>query len=167
MKTNHDYIQEYINNQYENIKKMLKKEYRKIESSEFDEDIFHETLIKCIDIFKNKETFDDNEFKAYLTASFKTNVIRDKQYHVNSMKSDVNIENIDNNAIYKDNIDFSLVIEDIKITFGYENYEKFMDWLENKSIQEINETYNCKNSRYIIDKIRNYIKNEYNNEFLN
>lgn len=41
-----------------------------------------------------------------------------------------------------------------------------MDWLENKTIKEINETYNCKNSRYMIDKIKNYLKNQYNNNFL-
>lgn len=167
MKTNHDILQEYINNQYENLKKILKREYRKLETSEFDEDIFHETLIKCIDIFKTKETFDENEFKAYLTASFKTNVIRDAQYYSNSMRSNTNIENLDNLSNYKDNIDFELILENIKNTFGIENYNKFMDWLENKSIQEINENYNCKNSRYIIDKIRNYIKDNYNDEFLN
>ena len=82
------------------------------------------------------------------------------------MRSNVDIENIDNEIIYKDNIDFNIILEDIKTTFGVENYDKFMDWLENKTIQEINEAYNCKNSRYIIDKIKNYLKNQYNNNFL-
>lgn len=166
MKTNNNDINDYINKNYDNLKKILKKEYRKLETNEFDEDIFHETLIKCIDIFKTKESFEENDFIPYLVASFKTNVIRNTHYHSNSMRSNVDIENIDNEIIYKDNIDFNIILEDIKTTFGVENYDKFMDWLENKTIQEINEAYNCKNSRYIIDKIKNYLKNQYNNNFL-
>ena len=157
-------IQNYVNENYETLKKMMKKEYRKMERNEFDEDIFHETLIKCMDIFKNKEILDENEFKAYLTTSFKINVIRNKQYHVNSMKTNDNIEDLDNIIDMKYNIDFNIILENVKTKFGEENYNKFIDWLENKTIQEINKDYNCNNSRYLIDKIRNFINENYKDE---
>ena len=156
-----DDLNRYINTNYNSIYKMLKYEWRKMETSDFNEDIFHETLIKCMDKF-NERQFDENEFKAYITSSFKMNVIRNKQYHNVSMKSDTDVETLDSCIANKFNCDFNIIIEDIKDTFGDENCEKFLDWLENKSIKEINETYKCNNSRYLIDKIRNYVKEKYN-----
>ena len=156
-----DDLNKYINSNYNVIYKMLKYEWRKMDSSDFDEDIFHETLIKCMDKF-NEKSFDENEFKAYITSSFKMNVIRSKQYYNVSMKSDTDVETLDSCITNKFNCDFNTIVEDIKDTFGDESCEKFLDWLEDKSIKEINETYNCKNSRYLIDKIRSYVKEKYN-----
>lgn len=157
-----DDLTKFVNSQYKALHKMLKYEWRKMETSEFDEDIFHDTLLKCMDKFNNVDKFDENEFKAYITSAFKMNVIRSKQYYDVSMKSDTDVETIDSTITMSFNCDFNIIIEDVKEKFGKENCEKFLDWLEDKSIKEINEIYNCKNTRYIIDKIREYIKNEYN-----
>ena len=154
-------LNQFINTNYHNLYKMLKYEWRKMESSEFDEDIFHDTLIKCMDKFNDRK-FDENEFKAYITSSFKMNVIRSKQYYDVSMKSDTDVETLDSTVTMQINCDFNTIINDIKEKFGNESCEKFLDWLEDKSIKEINEMYNCKNSRYLIDKIKDYIKNKYN-----
>ena len=155
-----DDLKIYINENYDIIYKMLKYEWRKMENIEFDEDIFHETLIKCMDKF-NDRTFNENDFKAYLTSAFKMNVIRNKQYFNNAMKSNADVETLDSTITNQFNCDFNIIIEDVKEKFGEVECEKFLDWLENKSIKEINETYNCKNSRYLIDKIREYVKNTY------
>lgn len=156
-----DDLNQFINTNYHNLYKMLKYEWRKMETSEFDEDIFHDTLIKCMDKFNDRK-FDENEFKAYITSSFKMNVIRSKQYYDVSMKSDTDVETLDYTVTMQFNCDFNTIIKDIKEKFGNESCEKFLDWLEDKSIKEINEMYNCKNSRYLIDKIKDYIKNKYN-----
>lgn len=156
-----DDLNKYINTNYEQLRKMLKYEWRKMETTEFDEDIFHDTLIKCMDKFNDKE-FIENDFKAYIVTSFKMNVIRSKQYHDNSMRSDTDIETIDYEETNQFNCDFVLILKDVKETFGSDSYEKFLDWLEDKSIKEINEEYNCKNTRYLIDKVKEYIKSKYN-----
>ena len=155
-----DDLNQFINTNYHNLYKMLKYEWRKMESSEFDEDIFHDTLIKCMDKFNDRK-FDENEFKAYITSSFKMNVIRSKQYYDVSMKSDTDVETLDSAVTMQFNCDFNTIIKDIKEKFGNESCEKFLDWLEDKSIKEINELHGCKNSRYTIDKIKQYIKNQY------
>lgn len=156
-----DDLNQFINTNYHNLYKMLKYEWRKMETSEFDEDIFHDTLIKCMDKFNDRK-FDENEFKAYINSSFKMNVIRSKQYYDVSMKSDTDVETLDSTVTMQFNCDFNTIIKDIKEKFGNESCEKFLDWLEDKSIKEINEMYNCKNSRYLIDKIKDYIKDKYN-----
>lgn len=155
-----DVLNRYINSNYKSIKKMLKVEWRKMETSEFDEDIFHDTLIKCMDKFNDKDFIED-EFRAYIVSSFKMNVIRSKQYYNVSMKSNDDVETLDSCISNKLNVDYNIIIRDVREMFGDENCEKFLDWLENKSIKEINETYNCNNSRYLIDKIRNYVKDKY------
>ena len=71
-----DDLTKFVNSQYKALHKMLKYEWRKMETSEFDEDIFHDTLLKCMDKFNNVDKFDENEFKAYITSAFKMNVIR-------------------------------------------------------------------------------------------
>ena len=90
-----------------------------MESSEFDEDIFHDTLIKCMDKFNDRK-FDENEFKAYITSSFKMNVIRSKQYYDVSMKSDTDVETLDSTVTMQFNCDFNTIIKDIKEKFGNE-----------------------------------------------
>lgn len=157
-----DGLSRYINSNYDSIKRMLNNEWRKMESEEFNEDIFHDTLIRCMDKFTDRDFIED-EFKAHITSSFKMNVIRSKQYFDVSMRSDTDVETVDSLVSDKFNCDFNIILEDVKDTFGEESYEKFLDWLEDKSIKEINETYNCKNSRYLIDKIKDYIKKKYNN----
>lgn len=153
-------LNDYVNINYKSLYKMLNYEWRKMESIEFNEDIFHETLIKCMDKFNDKK-FNENEFKAYITTSFKMNIIREKQYHVNLMKSDTDVETLNYFITNNFNCDFHIIMDGIKEKFGKLNYEKFLDWLENKTIKEINEKYKCNNTRYLIDKIKIFVKNEY------
>ena len=131
-----------------------------MEKSEFDEDIFHDTLLKCMDKF-NTDDFNEDEFMPYITTAFKMNVIRSHQYHDVAMRSDTEIENVNEVIDDKHNIDYSIIIDDIKNKFGEDSCNKFLDWLDDKSIKEINETYECNNSRYLIDKIKEYIKFKY------
>lgn len=153
-------VNKYIDSNYNSIRKILYNIWRTMDNDDFNEDIFHDTLIKCMDKFNNKQ-FIEEEFKAYIIASFKMNVIRSKQYFNVAMKSNEDIENINTILSDKFNVDFNIIIEDVKRKFGQNNCGKFMDWLENKSIKEINEIYNCNNTRYLIDKIKSYIKKTY------
>ena len=51
---------------------------------EFDEDIFHDTLLACME-----KVTDESQFMNYLFISFKTNLSREKQYHRNSMRDEM------------------------------------------------------------------------------
>ena len=155
-----DRINRFINENYNSLKSMMKREWRKLESTSFDEDIFHDTLLKCMDKFEEKE-FNENDFKAYLTQSFKINVVRERLYYNNNMRSDTDVEIIEKETFDVSYIDVNTILENVKSKFGNENYEKFLDWLDDKSIKEINEKHYCNNSRYIIDKIKDFIKKKY------
>ena len=161
----------FISENYELIKKSLKKDLRRNRKLEFDEDIFHDTLLKCIEKYSEIKFKNDEEFISYIIVSFKTNLKRDKLYAVNSKRYDGDVEDFASefrdSSNEKSNIDINIIIDEIETEFGEDSKNKFVDWLINQMpIKEINEKYNCNNSRYIIDKIKEYIKQNYNiNDF--
>lgn len=162
----------FIGNNYELIKKTLKKELRKNRNLEFDEDVFHDTLLKCIEKYDELKFQNDDEFIAYIIVSFKTNLKRDKLYAVNAKRYDGEIEDFDSTFEYDEpklNMDTNILIEKINKVFGEDTKNKMVDWLINQlTIKEINKKYNCNNARYTIDKVKEYIKQNYSRkDFLN
>jgi hypothetical protein len=161
----------FISSNYELIKKSVKRDLRGNRKLEFDEDVFHDTLLKCMEKYSDIKFNNDEEFISYIIVSFKTNLKRDKLYAVNSKRYDGEIEDFEsefkNISYEKTNIDIDNLINQINVEFGEDSKNKFVDWLINQlTIKDINEKYNCNNSRYIIDKIKEYIKENYNiNDF--
>ena len=156
-------LSNYIEANYDNIKTLLKKEWFKMKHKNFDEDIFHNTLIKCMDKF-NSTMFNENEFMAYLVSSFKMNVIREENYFINSTKDNKDVNTIKKEIFDNSNIDYNNLLIDICENFNKEYTNIFQDWLDGCTIKELNQLYNKKNCRYIIDKIRKYILENYTRE---
>ncbi|MBR6516381.1 MAG: sigma-70 family RNA polymerase sigma factor [Bacilli bacterium] len=161
----------FISENYDLIKKTLKRELRNNRNLNFDEDIFHDTILRCMEKYSDVKFENEEEFIAYIIVSFKTNLKRDKLYAVNSKRYDGELEDyaseIKDNNNNKQNIDVNIILEEINNKFGEDVKNKTYDWLIcQMTISEINKKYNCKNSRYIIDKIKEYIKQTYSiNDF--
>lgn len=159
MKTNGT-INEVIEKQYAYILKCCKHECVKNNKVAFDEDVFHDTLLKCIEQLNNKELKQEDVI-AYIISSFKTNILRDGQYARNSKKSDNDPYIIIIPVSEKNKIDIGLVKEQLYSVFETLEADIFSDWLEGYTIKELNEKYEIKNARYIIDQIKDYIKQYY------
>ena len=112
-------LSNYIEANYDNIKTLLKKEWFKMKHNNFDEDIFHNTLIKCMDKF-NSTMFNENEFMAYLVSSFKMNVIREENYFINSTKDNKDVNTIKKEIFDNSNIDYNNLLIDICENFNKE-----------------------------------------------
>ena len=159
-------LSEYINRNYNKLVSLLRNEWRKMKNTQsFNEDIFHDTLMKCMERF-NDEEFDENIFRAYLVSSFKTNVYRERLYHFNSCRCDADIEKLDIFEKERVSIDYNIIMDDVFSKFGSDNYNKFIDWTEGSTIKELNEKYGVNNCRYVIDKIKDYILQNYTKESL-
>lgn len=160
-----DNINNYINTKYDEIKSILKREWFKRKTIQFDEDIFHDTLIKCVEKF-SKGCFEESEFMPYIIRSFQNNIVRNEMYFVNAKRDKSDVTTIKQPIFDSYNIDIKLVLETITKTFSELYCNIFLDWLDGCTIKELNELYGRNNCRYVVDKIRKFILEKYNhNEF--
>lgn len=90
---------EWINHNYDSFKKKMIA-YCSSKKMNFDEDVFHETLVKLIEKIEKNGMLqaDDKGFENYFFKAFKRNIKREKQYARNAKRDD-NIKNI--NGLYE------------------------------------------------------------------
>lgn len=153
-------IADVVESEYNYLRKCLQNEWKKYHKTEFDEDLFHDTIIKCMEQLDSKE-LTKNEIISYIVSSFKTNMLRDTKYARNSKKTEDDAYSILIPINDKDKIDIGMVKDNIYKIFGEDKSNMFSDWLSGMTIKEINEKYDTKKARYIIDDIKAYIKQHY------
>jgi len=158
-------ISDFISTNYDKVKASLIREWYKRETTEFDEDVYHDTLIKCIEQLKNKD-LEPSEIMSYIVVSFKTNMLRDKTYACNKYRANDEIETINIETTSKNDIDFNLILSSIYKKFGKDYHEIFLDWLDGMTIKELNEKYDKTNMRYVIERIKDFIKKTFKQDML-
>ena len=151
----------YIGENYESIKRKLKRVHNGYKEVLFDEDVFQDTILKVNDSLKEKQ-FPREVHEKYFCQSFKRNLLREKLYHFNSMTDRVyDFENVDvsEEKFIESEIDFKLVVKVLKEEFGDELTEIYIDWLKGYKIKELSEKYEVKSCYYHINKMTDFIKN--------
>jgi uncharacterized protein YjcR len=151
----------YIEENYESIKRKLKRVHNGYKEVLFDEDVFQDTILKVNDSLKEKQ-FPREVHEKYFCQSFKRNLLREKLYHFNSMTDRVyDFENIDvsEEKFIESEIDFKLVVKTLNEEFGEELTEIYIDWLKGYKIKELIEKYEVKSCYYHINKMTDFIKN--------
>lgn len=150
----------FVTQNYEKLKKIAFKEMSFLSSIEAREDIFHDTLLKCIKQLKSNQITKD-DFLPYFSKAVKINGWREMKYANNSLVNDseCDFNDFEDSKCELDTslIDYELIGEEIKKTFGFKIFEVFMLWSQNYTIQEINDKLNIKNSRYTIDKLKKWL----------
>lgn len=157
------YFNDFVNKSYDVLKNIAIKESNKKIINDSIEDIFHDTLIKCIKQLENK-LMSENEYIAYFTKAIQINIIRETQYAYNLLKTDVeDIENWDSELTETNinSIDFKNILCNIEKTFNEQWKNVFQLWLNGLTIQNINEKLKIRNSRYIVDKVKEWVKITY------
>ena len=150
----------YIGENYESIKRKLKRVHNGYKEVLFDEDIFQDTILKVNESLKEKQ-FPIEVYEKYFCESFKRNLLREKLYHFNSMTDKVyDFEDIDisDDKFIESGIDFKLVVETLKAEFGEKFTEIYIDWLKGYKIKELIDKYDVKSCYYHINKMDDFIK---------
>lgn len=151
----------YIEENYEVIKRKLKKVHNGYNDVLFDEDVFQDTILKVDESLKGKQCSKE-VYEKYFCGSFKRNLLREKLYHFNSMTDKVyDFEDVDvfENKFIESVIDFNLVIETLRKEYGDDLTEIYISWLKGYKIKELIEKYNVKSCYYHINKMNDFIKN--------
>lgn len=130
-------------------------------SREDNEDIFHDTIIKCNDKLNDKlndNPMTDSDMKSYLFKSLKTNGIREESYARNKNREDEDRIPID--AEYNAYNDFTLdeIYEFVKKEYGDDMLDAFKKRLSGYTISELEKETNKKGLNYMINKILKRIR---------
>lgn len=160
MATNYGFL-EIVSGHYKEIKQCFILNTNKLKI-EFDEDVFHDTIIKCGEIYKD-DTNDYKKVKAYLWVSYKTNVL-------NKLKRTKRMECFEELTDF-DNIDEEYIpeMDEMMDIVRYELYQEFdadiVDlWfkhiVENKEYKELEEECGIHNIHYQFKRIRKFIRYE-------
>lgn len=152
---------EYIAENYYYEKSKLKKLCLQFNDLLFDEDIFHDTIISVSESIKSRR-FTPEQYDAYMSKSFRTNLIREKLYHRNSKtEHGFNFETIRpcTDSYVESTIDFDLVIEIMNQSFGKTLTLFYIDWLSGYDIKESMQRHDIKSGYYYIKKITDFIRN--------
>lgn len=151
---------DFIGKNYYIEKSKLQKLCNSFNSLLFDEDIFHDTILKVNDIIDTKH-YSEEVYDKYMKTSFRTNLIRDKLYHRNSMTDHTfSFEGIEpyTYSYVESTIDFNLVIELLNKVFGEELTLFYIDWLSGYDINEAMKKHNINSGYYYIKKITSFIR---------
>lgn len=147
-------VREYIAVNYEPLKTKFIKSLN-IKGLKFDEDIFHSTLEKCM----NYEFNSNDELENYLFVSLLTNIKRDKLYHYNSKRADMEESpNIHTSSNMEALADLNIIKDLLYSKFKKEDVDMFLLHSEGYSILELENKYNIKNLTYKINKIKRFLK---------
>jgi hypothetical protein len=156
-------VREFFGKEYTLLKKNAKYEWRRKSNEEFNEDVFHDTLVKCISQLNDK-LMEKDELMAYFIGAFQMNCLRENNYACNSKKSDEDINNVNidsETTISSLSIDYKMILKKIEIIFGQDYKEIFQLSMEGQSVKEITETTNYKTVRYKLDVVKNWLKKQY------
>lgn len=152
-------IKYFIDKHYNDFKVKLMNCYSNIP---FNEDVFHNTLIKCINI--NDDNLEIKDIPKYIYEAFKLNSIRELLYHRN-VKRDYTFD-LDNikKYYYDTKLDYKNIINIINKKFGDNLTNLFYKWrCEGFTIAELEKQFNVNDLYYKFRKIRlflNKLKNE-------
>ena len=150
----------YIGENYESLKRKLKRVHNGYKEVLFDEDVFQDTILKVNESLKER-LLSKEVYEKYFCQSFKRNLLREKLYHFNSKTDkvyDFEELNVFDNKFIESEIDFNLVVETLKEEFGDKLTEIYIDWLKGYKVKELIEKYKVKSCYYHINKMTEFIQ---------
>ena len=151
-------VYKLIEDKYYEMKRNFSIAYRKSTGKNFNEDVYHNTLISCSKTIKDS-TASDVELMKYIYNAFRINMSREKQYARN--KYTTLTDKLPELLVY-DNVEYYDIIDSIRkyIISHYDEktYDECYEWvMNNKSVREIEEEYNDTKLTYKFKKIKNEI----------
>ena len=150
-----------ISSQYDAIKKSFQLNMSKTKI-EFNEDVFHDTLLKCCETYKD-DNADIKKMKAYFWMAFKTNMLNmvQRRKHIEDIDSLRNFDIIDDEYIMEIDEFVEIVRDELYMEFGKEVSDLWLKHVaNNEHYESLEKESGVENIHYQFKKIRKYIREE-------
>lgn len=160
MAFNYEFM-EAISSQYDEIKKSFQLNMSKLKT-EFSEDVFQDTLLKCCETYKDNNK-DLKKMKAYFWMAFKINTLNkiQRRKHIEDIDSLVGFDIIDEEYIIEIDEFVEIVKDELYNEFGKEIADLWLKHAaQDTSYEKIEEESGIQNVHYLFKKIRKYIREE-------
>lgn len=151
-----------VESKYDKIKQQFTIAVKKSLKKDFNEDVFHDTILKCSEK-EWSEDVTDEDLLNYLFMAYRTNLIREGQYACNKYTvitddfPDIPLNDIEDNYDYYDLID--KIKSYITKQYNAKTFEECYDRVVyGKSIKKLEKEYQDTNLRYKLDKIKKEVK---------
>ena len=145
---------DYVSKNYFTIRDRVNKESLKLFRRELDEDVFHDTLLKCDKKFDK----DDKQIINYIFISYKTNYLRELEYARNKNKEDVEVNDLELLDRDCDLTDYTTIQDLIINKFGEHEWDLFEEYIAGNSISDISKNHKEKGLYYRFNKIKLFTK---------
>lgn len=155
-------ISELISGKYDEIKSLLTS-LSKRRNECFDEDLFHTTLLNCMKVLGETE-MEEREIMAYIIRAFQSNEIREYFYFRNLLRVELDVQ-YEEELTTSDELDYKMIIENIRRVFGQKDSDQFQLWLEGYCVREIEEQYGEDDVTYRLQKIKMWLTENYGASF--
>lgn len=150
-----------LSEKYNKIKTDFSRSYKFSTGEELDEDIFHNTILKCSEVEK-LETMSESAILDYLYRAFRQNMMREKQYHRNKMTDPITEDteiNVFQDENFSENYDYIKLTKYLNQTYGEKLVELLFMWkIDGYSIKELEKKFNIVNLNRKLNKIIKDIK---------
>lgn len=146
----------YISSNYSRIKLLIKRNCWKY-AMVFDEDVFQDTMMRCLETLREEKT--PKEFDGYVLGAYNKNLWREASYARNKYLTNLCEEDKDvpENNPPDHKIDLELLYEHATNKYGYELVSLFKQWLKGYSVRELQEQTGIQDLTYQFKKIREFL----------
>lgn len=159
MATNYEFLR-VVGEHYNEIINCFKINAQALKTN-FYEDTFHDTIIKCSETYKD-DTNDYKKVKAYLWVAYKTNVLNKMQRtkHMECFEELQDFDIIDEEYIPEMDELYEIVKQELYDEFGTDIVDLWFEHVcDDKTYEEIEEKSGITNIHYQFKKIRIFIRN--------
>lgn len=151
-----------IEREYETVSKnYFKTVANKNLSREENEDIFHDTIIKCDKLLEGRDINED-EMKLYLYKSLRTNGYREAEYYRNKEKLNCEIPELNEPPTQETQYDLKQIQTFIRDKYGQDMLDIINKRMEGYTIKELEKSTGKKGLNYKINKILKKVRRIFN-----
>lgn len=167
-------LHDYISANYNRVREHLRK-YASNRGMDWDEDIFHLTLLKVLERRRLKDMSDQGILN-YIFMSFRTNMLRERQYPYNARRviidelpdlPDIDNSDDDHEAEFKSDFKAHVIMRMIELAFSQDHYNAYrLKTFTELTYKQLHARTGLQHPRKLVKEVRDWLSSSVDEEEL-